>query len=144
MANTLALLVGPGDVSLAVSTGGVDFFWMPGDEDGVTTTPVVSYRRKKHYTRKDDLIEIYAANPQDAPVNDPVIRSPKVAKPARTVEKAEPEQSIPIANIEALAREYDQFQVFQKALKQKQWERMAKLYERLTDEQDVELLLMYA
>lgn len=142
MANTLALLVGPGDVSLAVSTGGVDFFWMPGAEDG--STPVVSYRRKKHYTRKDDLIEIYAANPQDAPVNDSVIRSPKVAKPARTVEQAEPEQSIPIANIEALAREYDQFQVFQKALKQKQWERMAKLYERLTDEQDVELLLMYA
>lgn len=113
---------------------------MPGAEDG--TGAVVSYRRKKHYTRKDDLLEIYAANPQDAPVNDPVIKTPKVVKPARPVEQ--PDQTIPLANIEALAREYDQVQAYQKALKQKQWELLAKLYERLLDEQDVEILLMYA
>lgn len=104
----------------------------------------VSYRRQKHYTRKDDLIEIYAANPQDAPVNDPVIRTPKVIKPAARPEPPKPEQTIKLAEIESLAREYDRQQTYQAALKRKDWERLAKLYERLIDEQDVEILLMYA
>lgn len=141
MANTLALLVEPGGDALSVSSGGVDFFWMPGAEDGVGA---VSYRRKKHYTRKDDLIEIYAANPQDAPVNDPVIRSPKVIKPAQKPVEAKPEQTIKLVDIEALAREQEAMQAYEKALKRRDWERLAKLYERLIDEQDVEILLMYA
>lgn len=135
--NTLALLVEPGGVSLSVEPGGVDFFWMPGAEDAVAVT----YRRRKHYTRKDDLLEIYAANPQDAPVNDPVIRNVRIAKPVR---QEKPEQTIPLKEIESLAREYDQLQAYRQALKNKQYERIARLYERLQDEQDVEILLMYA
>lgn len=142
MANTLALLVESGGDALAVSSGGVDFFWMPGAEDGAGA--VVSYRRKKHYTRKDDLIEIYAANPQDAPVNDPVIRTPKAIKPAQKPVEAKPEQTIKLVDIEALAREQDAMQSYEKAMKRRDWERLAKLYERLIDEQDVEILLMYA
>ena len=137
MSNFYALLVSPGGTSLLVSPGGVDFQWMPG-------TVAVSYRRQKHYTRKDDLIEIYAANPQDAPETEPVERTPKVIKPAARPEPPKPEQTIKLAEIEALAREYDRQQAYQAALKRKDWERLAKLYERLMDEQDVEILLMYA
>lgn len=134
------LLVSPGGEALLVSPGGVEFFWTP---DG-SAVVAVSYRRKKHYTRKDDLIEIYAANPQDAPVNDTVIRSPKVIKPAQRPVEAKPEQTIRLVDIEALAREQEAMQAYEKALKRRDWERLAKLYERLIDEQDVEILLMYA
>lgn len=143
MSNVYALLVSPGGEALLVSPGGVDFQWMPGTDSGGGTV-AVSYRRKKHYTRKDDLIEIYAANPQDAPETEPVERTPKVIKPAARPEPPKPEQTIKLAEIEALAREYDRQQAYQAALKRKDWERLAKLYERLIDEQDVEILLMYA
>ena len=141
MSNVYALLVSPGGESVLVSPGGVDFQWMPGTDSG--TGPVaVSYRRKKHYTRKDDLIEIYAANPQDAPETEPVDRKPRVAKPA--AKPAEPEQVIRLSEVQTLAQDYGQEQAYRAALKRKDWERMAKLYERLMDEQDVEILLMYA
>ena len=135
MSNVYALLVSPGGTSLLVSPGGVDFQWMPG-------TVAVSYRRKRHYTRKDDLIEIYAANPQDAPETEPVDRKPRIAKPA--AKPVEPEQVIRLSEVQTLAQDYGQEQAYRAALKRKDWERMAKLYERLIDEQDVEILLMYA
>jgi hypothetical protein len=144
MSNTLALLVSPGGVALSVSTGGVDFFYSPGSEDDGAV--VVSHRkRKKFYTREGDNLNIYR-HKEDAPVlAKPVKRGVKPAKRQDVaVATAEPEQTIPLAQIEALARQYDEQQAYRKALENRQYAMLAAMYERLLDEQDVELLLMYA
>ena len=146
MANTLALLVAPGDVALATVTGGVDFFYSPGAEDG---TVIVSHRkRKKFYTRERDNLNIYwQADDIDLQPAKPEPKKAKLAKPAKQAQeapKAQPDEVVPLAQIEALAREYDEMQAYQRAMQQKQWAQLARLYERLQDEADIEFLLANA
>ena len=143
MSNTFAFLVSPGGDALAVSTGGVDFFYTPGDEDGGAV--VVSHRkRKKVYTRERDNLNIYwHADDIDL---QPVVeekKKPRLAKPTKQAPKATPDEVVPLAQIEALAREYDETAAYQRALKQKQYAQLARLYERLQDEQDIEMLIAY-
>ena len=44
-----------------------------------------------------------------------------------------------MSNTFALAREYDETAAYQRALKQKQYAQLARLYERLQDEHDIEI-----
>ena len=139
----LSFLVSPGGESLLVSPGGEEFFYRPEQ-----TTVAVSHRkRRKVYTRERDNLNIYwqADDVDLAPVSKEK-PSPRLAKPARTAQvapKQTPDEVVPLAQIEALAREYDQMQAYRKALQQKQWERMALLYERLQDEADIEFLIAH-
>lgn len=137
----LSLLVSPGGESLLVSPGGVEFFWKP-----ETQTAVSHRKRRKVYTRERDNLNIYwlADDIDLKPAEEkPAPRLAKPVKQAKEAPKAQPDEVVPLARIEALAREYDAMQAYRKALQQKQWERMAKLYERLQDEADVEFLLAH-
>lgn len=135
------------DIAIGVAPiGGAALFW---DE---TEAPVVVVnhrhrKRQKFYTRERDNLNIYwladdiDLKPEKA---RPAPRLAKPSKPAQAAPKAKPDEVVPLAQIEALAREYDEMQAYRKALQQKQWERMARLYERLQDEADVEFLLAHA
>ena len=148
MANTLALLVSAGGESLAVSLGGVDFFYTPGAEDAVA---VGSYRkRRKVYTRERDNLNIYWQSDDVDLQTESKQEKPskaKLAKPSKQTQsapKSTPDEVVPLAHIEALAREYDETLSYEWFIRQKQWAQLARLYERLQDEADVEFLLAHA
>ena len=129
----------------------------------LTTTPVVaptgggSYEgkaKRNWIVRKGGKLEVYksaadairaveAEQPEDKP--DDV---ETVAEDApKTVEEAappEPVEVITLGQIKVLARRYDELEAYRQAVKAAQYEGLIALFERLQDEEDVEMLLAYA
>lgn len=153
MSNTLALLVSPGGVSVAVSTGGVDFFYAPGAEDGAAPAVAGGYGAKKKWViRKGGKLEVYS-NAADAivalesePANDAKESPPEKEqpKPIKPTPKPKPVEVITLGQIKALAKQYDELQAYRDAVAKAQYDGLLALFERLQDEEDVELLLAYA
>lgn len=127
----------------AAPVGGAVLGWLFEEE----APPVVNHRRKRNkvYTRERDNLNIYWQADDIDLKPEPVKPKPKLAKgaPPKLVPRPKPDEVVPLANIEALAREYDEIQAYRQAVKQKQWAQLARLYERLMDEADVEFLLAH-
>ena len=162
MSNTLALLVSPGGEAVAVSPGGVDFFYAPGAEDaggdwGVSRPAqrrrwVVRHGRRliEYATAAEAILAAEAlseaefAQEQEAASKKPAKKAP--AKPAkRTPEPsaptAPPVQVAYIDQVKALARQYDEMAAYREAMQRQQYDAVLALFERLQDEEDIELLL---
>jgi hypothetical protein len=136
-----------GDIAIGVAPigGNLSIFW-----DESEPPVVVDHRRRKRqkfYTRERDNLNIYwQADDIDLKLEPEKPKRKEIKVVKRPVEppKAKPDEVVPLAQIEALAREYDEMQAYQRAMQQKQWAQLARLYERLQDEADVEFLLAYA
>lgn len=138
-----------GDFAIGYAAVGSEvFLW-----DATPEVVVVDYRyrkRKKFYTRERDNLNIYwQSDDVDLKTEDakPASKQARLAKPVkRPVEakQAAPDEVVPLAQIEALARQYDELQAYYRAVEMNQYAQLARLYERLQDEADVEILLMYA
>jgi hypothetical protein len=134
-----------GDLPIAAAPiAGAVLFW---DETEPPVVVVNHRKRRKFYTRERDNLNIYwQADDIDLKLEPekPKRKDIKVVKRPVEAPKAKPDEVVPLAQIEALAREYDEMQAYQRAMQQKQWAQLARLYERLQDEADVEFLLAHA
>lgn len=155
MANTLALLVSPGGDSVAVSTGGVDFFYTPGAEDSaVTAAGSYGTSKRKWVVRRGGKLEVYrsaadailaleavsANDAKETPKEGPA----EAPKPSKPVQKPKPAEIITLGQIKALAKQYNELQAYREAVAKAQYDGLIALFERLQDEDDIELLLAYA
>jgi hypothetical protein len=144
MSNTLAFLELPGGAALLVSPGGVDFFYAPGAEDtqgdnGDGGSSAGGHKRRRWVAAAEALrdAEIEKAKPKPAASKKPA------KKPEAPVEDIpEPEQSVYLDKIKALAKQYDEMAAYQRAMERQQYADVLALFERLQDEEDVEQLLL--
>jgi hypothetical protein len=138
-----------GDLPVGASSIGSGFplFW---DETEPPVVVVSHRKRKKFYTRDEDNLNIYWQSDDAAlKVDDskPANKQARLAKPLKQAveaKQAAPDEVVPLSSIEALARQYDELQAYYRAVEMNQYAQLARLYERLQDEADVEFLLMHA
>lgn len=156
MANTLALLVSAGGDALAVGLGDVDFFYTPGAEDGATAVAGgYGSSKKKWVVRRGGKLEVYRTAAEAAlaiesqPAANDAKETPK-EEPAKPAEKEKPVQVpkpvevVTLGQIKALAKQYGEIAAYREAVNKARYDGLIALFERLQDEEDVELLLAYA
>jgi hypothetical protein len=161
MSNTLAFLELPGGAALLVSPGGVDFFYAPGAEDtqgdnGDGGSSAGGHKRRRWVVRVGKRLVEYATAAEaiaaaealrDAEIEKAKPKPAASKKPAKKPEAPvedipEPEQSVYLDKIKALAKQYDEMAAYQRAMERQQYADVLALFERLQDEEDVEQLLL--
>ena len=144
-----SLLVSPGGESLLVSLGGLDFNWAP---DGtIATGGGASFRiptKRRFAVRDGETIKVFEklsdAIAATAANDEPEAAEPEVIEVKRPPRKSRLVQTVDLAAMAEQARQMDMLKQWQAAQRANQIAAMLAIAERIEDESEVELLLMYA
>lgn len=165
MSNALALLVSTGGESLLVSPGGVEFDYATDAETGGGDWGLSRPAQRRRWVVRHGKRLIEYATAAEAilaaeALQEAELEQEQEAAVKKTVKKARgkpakrtPEPSAPpeppvqvayIDQVKALAQQYDEMAAYREAMQRQQYDVVLALFERLQDEEDVELLLSAA